>query len=368
MKPVNTGGHAVYQEQLISRLKQYYPDAFARFGPNLWDLIDKFYSLDLSKADELMSDRYSVFGPKPRLPSDMIRSMMAALILKVTSYTAWSAELKMNPLAAIVSGFDPNDTPGVGTFYDFTDRLWLSEKNNLSSYAKPPKMKKVQKPDHPDDKADPVEDINVEQLIAQLKASPPTADQPFARLFQLFKEIFLDHSVELGLINLSQLVLSGDGTEVETSARHRYRRLCLCNCLEEKGIWDCSCNRFYSQPDTDCGYDSSRHKMYYGYNLYMMTAADSDNDLPIFPLLNPASLHDSFGVCKAYAVMKAFLKEIHVKKVLLDSAHDAMAIYQFCQENSIAPIIDLNERGGVSFQYKGNYTVGRDGIPYVKPV
>lgn len=123
MKPVNTGGHAAYQEQLLIRLKQYYPDAFVRFGPNLWTMIDSFFNLDLSEVDKIMADRYSIFGPEPRLPSDMIRSMMVALKMKVTSYTAWSSELKMNHLAAIISGFDSDDTPGVGTFYDFTDRL-----------------------------------------------------------------------------------------------------------------------------------------------------------------------------------------------------------------------------------------------------
>lgn len=352
MKPVNSGGHTAYQQQLISRLKRYYPDAFSRFGPNLWSMIGKFYALDLSEVDTLMADRYSIFGPSPRLPSDMLRSMMVALMMKVPSYTAWSSSLKTNPLAAIISGFDPDDTPGVGTFYDFTDRLWLAESDNLSPHAKPPKKKHVKKPKNPDDKADPIEDIDVKQLIQHLKASPPSVDQPYARLFQLFHDIFFNHSVELGLIDIENLVLSGDGTEVETSARFRYRIL-----GEGDG------NRYYSQPDTDCGYDSSRHKFYYGYALYMFTAADSKNDLPVFPLLNPASLHDSFGVCKTYAVMKAFLKEIGVKEVLLDSAHDAMAIYQFCQEHAITPIIDLNERNGVNFQYKDNFTIGKDGIP-----
>lgn len=177
MKPVNTGGHATYQEQLVIRLKQYYPDAFVRFGPNLFAMIDNFFNLDLSKVEVIMADRYSIFGPEPRLPSGKIRSMMVALKMKVTNYTAWSSELKMNHLAAIISRFDPDDTPGVGTFYDFTDRLWLSDKNNISPHAKPPKMKKVQKPKNPNDKADPIEDITVDQLIERLKASPPTADQ-----------------------------------------------------------------------------------------------------------------------------------------------------------------------------------------------
>lgn len=196
-------------------------------------MIDDFFNLDLSKVDVLMADRYSIFGPEPRLPSDMVRSMLVALKMKIIGYTAWSSELKMNNLAVIISGFDPGDTPGVGTFYDFIDRLWLSDKDNLSPHAKPPKMKKVQKPKNPDDKADPIEDITVDQLIEQVKASPPIDDQPYARLFQLFKEVFLDHSVELGLIDLDHFVISGDGTEVETSARPRYRR--LCNCLETAG-------------------------------------------------------------------------------------------------------------------------------------
>ena len=356
-KPINTGGHAAYQAKMISLLKQYYPDAFTRFGPSLWDTIGKFYSMDLTQIDAIMYDRYSIFGPVPRLPSDMVRSMMVSLVMQKANYTTWSEELKTNHLAAILSGFHPDDTPGVGTFYDFCDRLWMSDKDNFSDHALPLKKREVEKPKNPDDKAAPIEKISVEELIEQLRNTPLSADQPYARLFQIFHDVFLMHSASLGLINMDKLVLSGDGTEVVTSARNRYRKLCKC------GERNCSCNRWYSQPDTDCGYDSSRHLFYYGYDMYMFTAADSDNDLPVFPLLNRASMHDSFGLCYAYHAMKAFLKEANVTEALLDSAHDVMAIYKFCQENSITAIIDLNERGGLNFKYKGIYTIGKDGIP-----
>lgn len=357
MKPFNPGGHAAYQQQMISLLALYYPDAVTRFTPQIWDIIGKFYSLDLSRADALMADRYSVFGPPPRLPSCMLRSIMLSLAMHVCSFTAWSAELRMNPLAAIISGFHPDDTPGTGTFYDFCDRLWMSGSDNLSPHAQPYKKREVKKPKNPDDKAEPVEKVTVEELIETLKATPASADRPYARLFRLFYEMFLKRSVELGLVDLDSLVLSGDGTEVETSARNRQRK--LCKCTEKK----CPCNRWHPQPDTDCGYDSSRHRYYYGYALYMMTAADSENDLPVFPLLNRASMHDSFGLCHTYHAMQAFLGEANVTEVLLDSAHDVMAIYKFCRENSITAIIDLNERGGINFKYKDTYDVGRDGIP-----
>ena len=356
-KPINIGGHAAYQAEMITLLKQYYPDAFTRFGTSLWNTIGKFYSMDLSQIDTIMYDRYSFFGPIPRLPSNMIRSMMVALVMQKTSYTTWSEELKTNHLAAILSGFHPDDTPGVGTFYDFCDRLWMSDNDNLSDHSQPLKKRKVEKPKNPDDKAAPIEDFSVGNLIEFLESMPPSEDQPYARLFKIFNDIFLSRSSKLGLIDLDNLVLAGDGTEVVTSARNRYRKLCKCKDR------NCSCNRWYSQPDTDCGYDSSRHKFYYGYDLYMMTAADSDNDLPIFPLLNRASMHDSFGLCYTYHAMRAFLKEANVTEALLDSAHDVIAIYQFCQRNSISAIIDLNERGGLNYKCKDTYTIGKDGIP-----
>ena len=163
LKPVNTDGHAGYQKSVVSLLKQYYPDAHCRFSPSIWKTIDSFFNLDLSMVDEFMSDRYSVFGPRPRLPSCMLRSMLLSLVFKKTSFTDWSAELKMNPLSAILSGFHPDDTPSVGTFYDFTDRLWLSEKDNFNPHAHAPK-RKVRKPSNPNDKADSVEAFSVESL------------------------------------------------------------------------------------------------------------------------------------------------------------------------------------------------------------
>lgn len=59
-----------------------------------WQIIDKFWNLDLSQIDELMKDRYSVFGPEPRLPSDMLRAILVSAAFKITSYTRFAADLK----------------------------------------------------------------------------------------------------------------------------------------------------------------------------------------------------------------------------------------------------------------------------------
>ena len=145
MKPVNIGGHTAYQNRVLTQLRKYYPDATNSLSSSTWQILDKFWNLDLSEIDSLMKDRYSALGPEPRLPSDMLRSILVSVEFKITSYTRFAADLKENHLHAIVSGFEVGDTPGVGTFYDFHKRLWLSESKNLSNVNHPPK-EKPQKP------------------------------------------------------------------------------------------------------------------------------------------------------------------------------------------------------------------------------
>ena len=73
MLPINCGSHVDYQNFVLENLRKYYPnpDSIAR---STWDIIDRFWNLDLSYTDEKLKNRYSVFGPKPRTPSCMHRS------------------------------------------------------------------------------------------------------------------------------------------------------------------------------------------------------------------------------------------------------------------------------------------------------
>ena len=362
MLPVNCGSHSDYQNFVVENLRKYYPnpDSIAR---STWDIIDRFWNLDLSYTDEKLKSTYSVFGPEPRTPSCMHRSYLLSLDFKVTSLTEWAAQLKINPLYAILSGFEFGDTPGVGTFYDFLDHLWDSDENNLTPHIHPVKAS-VKKPSAKGAKAKSVEKISVGQLLQELEnTSLPVSEQPYGSLFDLFNQEFLQQSVSKGLINPDALALAGDGTPVVTSARERKHRVCGCS---SKGIRDCSCDRYFSQPDCDIGWDSSRSCFYHGFDLYMLVASDSESDLPVFPLLNPASRHDSHGFLHTFFRMKSFLPEFQVSKLLLDSAHDAMPIYKYCKRKGITPFIDLNEKRGIKAKYKDDFTIGKDGVPVCK--
>ena len=361
MLPVYSGGHAAYQSFVFENLPKYYPDPTS-IGKSTWDIIERFWHLDLSYTDELLRSKYSKFGPRPRTPSCMERSYLLSLVFKVHSITAWVEQLKINPLYAILSGFEFGNTPGVGTFYDFINRLWDMDSNNLNPHIHSLKKTKVKKPKHKGAKAASIEKYTVEQHFKEYEnISFNLEDQPYSSLFKIYNREFLSVSVSKGLIDSSDLSIAGDGMPVVTSARERKHRVCNCS---KNGIDSCDCDRYFSQPDCDVGYDSSRDCFYHGYDLYMLVAAESD--LPLFPMLNPASKHDSHGFIETYFRFKDFLPEFHVSKWLLDSAHDAMPYYLYCRENGIQPFIDLNVKRGISFKYKNDITIGKDGVPVCK--
>ena len=128
---LSADSHADYQNHFVTLFSQYISDPFS-ISKNTWKIIIKLWHLDLSKTDELLEDTFSKYGPPPRLPSNMLRSYLLSILLKVSSITKWVELLKNCPLYAIISGFEPGDVPGIGTFYDYFSRCWNSDSNNHS--------------------------------------------------------------------------------------------------------------------------------------------------------------------------------------------------------------------------------------------
>lgn len=72
----------------------------------------------------------------------MQRSYLLSIDFKVPSLTEWVAQLKINPLYAILSGFKVNDIPAVYTYYNFMKRLWDSNDPHMMPHIHLPKRKK----------------------------------------------------------------------------------------------------------------------------------------------------------------------------------------------------------------------------------
>ena len=69
-------------------------------------------------------------------------------------------------------------------------------------------------------------------------------------------------------------------TPVKVSNRERSHSTCDCH---KNGFANCNHKRWFSQPDANWGWDSSRNLFFYGYNLYLFT--DAESGLPVFPIL-----------------------------------------------------------------------------------
>lgn len=78
MLPVNCGNHTDYQNFLVENLRKYYPDPNV-FSRDTWDIIERFWNLDLSYTDELLAAKYSKLEPAPRTPSCMQRSYLLSI-------------------------------------------------------------------------------------------------------------------------------------------------------------------------------------------------------------------------------------------------------------------------------------------------
>ena len=297
-------------------------------------------SIDLAPVDQLLAETYSKFGPRPYAPSSMLIACLLAAFLKVPSITDWVERLRSDVLYARICGWrDCRNVPAVGTFYNFATRLWALDSPNIRPHVRPKKdMPKA--PHGKNKKADTPEEGKVAGEIAKWRNSSLPVGQPYIRLLRIF-QLFLQHSVDEGLIDAQNLFLAGDGTPVKTSARGREHRVCDCR---ERGITHCECDRYYSQPDSFWGWDSSRNCYYNGYNLYLLTAAESHSDLPVFPLLLPDSRHDSLAFVETFALFRRLFPQMHTKKLALDSAHDAMPLYHFFLDEGIQAFVDLNKR------------------------
>ncbi len=132
--------HQSYQDAFITRILDEYPNPF-KIPKATWTLMNQFYHLDLSQTYSIVIERYFAKGPLSRDPIALIRSYLLMIKSGETSVTRWVNTLRINPMYAIISGFPEDDLPGVGTFYDFFDRCWLSESNNFHSHERVPRRK-----------------------------------------------------------------------------------------------------------------------------------------------------------------------------------------------------------------------------------
>jgi hypothetical protein len=269
------------------------------------------------------------------------------------SFTHWVKLLRSQPLFATLSGFE-DGSPGIGTFYDFSDRLFPETADPIIRQA-------IFKPKDSDNDRPPRPGI-VSRLVAKAldNLDKPLPPFPALRLNLLLKPIVL-RSNELSLLSSSQAIdLAGDGTKFKTGARAAGRKLCDCH---KQGIYHCQCPRLYTDRFASWGWDSYRECYVYGHAFYELTAASSPFDLPIFILPVQAKDNDSVNGVKAIDRASKLYSELSFASFIGDSAHDNYPTYDLLSARSITPFIALNERHAGYYQLDAHFTTDKSGVP-----
>lgn len=257
---------------------------------------------------------------------------------------------------AVLSGFDPEHVPGVGTFFDFEARL--TGMKHEEHIQKPRTKKQDTQGQSKDKNADTPKHQGIIQKLSQHIQKHPhhmNLTDLELRINSILKTCALDRSINLNLIDQNNLHVAGDSTKLKTWANPHGHKICSC---KEK----CSCLRWFKDPKARWGYDSYRDCFVYGHTLYELTAysLQHSTQLPLSLCLSDNRRHDSvIGLLLLHKTIDSL--KYPIKTATLDKAHDALGYYLLQPFWNLNLVIPLNQRNSGHLTYPP--ALNQDGHP-----
>jgi hypothetical protein len=347
------------------------------------EAFNKIEGTNLEVAYAILVQRYDPdVGRLARHPVCMLRSCLLMLLCGITSFTNWVHLMRDEPLYALYSGFEPDDVPGVGTFYDFQDRLLQRDPQPRSVAIRPRRRREQRdKAEQHTDKLDLRPHKGIVNRLADRILDRPCQPMPLAAVLvghgdfsalpkyqrflqHLFFTCFVAPSIDRDLIDVETLHTAGDGSKLPTWANPRGKKLCDCDNRGKPPADRCTCHRAYTDPLATWGWDSYRKCWVYGHSVYELTAYDLQHtcQLPLVISMADGSRHDSVhGLATLYHGAETF--GLPIQLASLDKAHDALGLYRLAFERwDMDLIIPLNRRNQGNAQYAGPLRL-EEGVP-----
>lgn len=340
----------------------------------------KLLLLDLAPAIPILATLYAKGGRPATPPEELLRSFIAMMLCDVTSIDIWVERMRERPFYAIISGFDPQQVPGVGTFYDFMDRLLGLDEKKIKHLYRPSRRRQQTKKDKQASKDKNRDTPKHQGIVARLAEHflrqttlPPSEGDSnpnkFSRAEHIIQAIFytcvVSHSIALGLIDLKQLFVAGDGSKLRTWANPYGHKRCKCDNKGKKPEEWCDCERYYRDPLARWGYDSYHDCWVYGHTYYELTAYSfgQTSELPLLILMADNHRHDS--VLSLFAMHYARDRlGFPIRVASFDKASDALGFYRLAYERwQTAVVIPLNERNAQHFTYAPPIAITEKGTP-----
>ena len=252
--------------------------------------------LDLEPARPMLQPLYSdrKGGRPPRDPVAMLRCLLLLLLTGGAAINAWAERLKGEPELSVLSGFSPQTPPSVGTLYDFLNRLLdgpyqkrcahaprASERLRSHTFVRLLSQEKESRKATTQAQLALTHHRQVGLLVEQALA---VRDQGLPQDFeQRLNEILMRCAVVPSAVggflgDLKRLVVVSDGTAILSHADGAGHAHCSCRA---ESLPDCTCPRYYSDPDATWGWDSHRERYVFGSRVHVATTRGDQQDLPL---------------------------------------------------------------------------------------
>ncbi|QTA81092.1 Uncharacterized protein dnl_34180 [Desulfonema limicola] len=248
-------------------------------------------SLNFDPVIQILEETYSPKnrGKKRREPVCMLRSLFLMTLIREKSITKWVGKTRsFGYFFGILAGFNFNDTPGVGTYYDFFNRLIDSPfspytrgqtrrsqhnakefERNLGSESDA--KKEDRNPNH----------TKSEKLANELLADASKPREPgFNTILEdMLFLLAIKPSIETGMITeLDNIVVTGDGSIMQTASSRYGKTTCECR---KKGDYKCGHSRIYSSRTAQICYDHHHNSFVFGDRYYHLIITQNGHDFPI---------------------------------------------------------------------------------------
>lgn len=346
-------------------------------------------ALDLDPAIPILKPLYSPSKIQDaRDPICMVRSLILMTLLQNTGITKWVEKTRSTPIIAILCGFEPgtasdNRPPGVGTYYDFMKRIIdgpyekpcrckdrSKERVRPSQYTVGPHLRnlKEEKKSREND-LDPNHSQS-EKLVQKLLENPDGLRPQ--NLYQILEDLHIRTSliptIRQGLItNEKNLVVSGDGSILETAASGAGKPACTCR---PDGISPCQHGRHYSSPTAKWCYDHHKDTFVFGDRYYHLVVTQNGHDFPLLTWM-PGGNESDYTL--SLTAFDRFLKatrenglDVGISAFCGDGHHDACAHYNYFGKKNVLPIIPLSRASQNAWPHLSDDSATRldkDGTP-----
>ncbi|MBT9439202.1 MAG: hypothetical protein GAS50_08415 [Desulfobacterales bacterium] len=361
--------HQEYIDHLARHLDfGSYDFEFSIRSDNLQKEIHIMKNLNLDPALPILNSLYSPAKlESARDPASMLRSLILMTVLREKSITKWVKQTRHNPIFAILGGFEPGKTPGIGTYYDFMKRIIngpyrkpcqcenqvkRSEYNAKLHKRNLKKEKKTKKNDF---------DPNHSQSEKLAQKLLKNADELRPKdMYQILEDLHIQLGIipciqEEHITDLKNLVVSGDGSILKTAASGDGKPTCSCR---SEGIYKCDHDRYYTSPSAEWCYDHHKDCYVFGDRYYHLVVTQKGHDFPLLTYMPGGNESDYTLSLKSFdRLLKAAREndlDINVSFFCGDGHHDAQAHYRYFREKNIIPIIPLSKATQKAYPHLSN--------------